>query len=174
MRHVRSLGFEDLEARKLLSTAKAHPAAHRALHAAPVTVPLALDGTIKVDNGAASTMTNADGSTTTTTPVAGTLSGLGTVRGYWNESVDSFGDALPPDTLRLQNKQGAFVITFNTTLEGKAHRSGHQAIFNAIPQRIYGGTGAYAHATQTGTIQITMSANLAQVQSMALSTPAKT
>ncbi len=73
MRHVRSLGFEDLEARKLLSTAKAHPAAHRTVHSAPVTVPLVLDGTIKVDNGAASSVTNLDGSTTTSTPAAGTL-----------------------------------------------------------------------------------------------------
>ena len=94
MSHVRSLCFEALEERKLLS--RGHIVAH-AKHAA-VATPLVLNGTLTVDNKATTTSMDDQGDTTTSIPVAGQLGTLGEVRGIWNESADSEGDYLGPDT----------------------------------------------------------------------------
>ena len=81
----------------------------------PATTAVVLNGTLNVDNNpsAASTVQNEDGSTTTSVPVAGQLTGLGEVHGIWNETVDSFGDYEGPDTLTLHASKGALVVAFN-------------------------------------------------------------
>jgi hypothetical protein len=167
MRHVRSLGFEAMEARKLLTAAH-----HAVTHAAQVaaSVPLELDGTLTVDTKAASTTMNTDESMTTSTPVAGVFSGLGQVRGVWNTSVDSQGNYDGPDTLRLHDPKGAFVVIFNDGNPGRAHRIPHGAEYNPLFQKIYGGTGAYARASESGTIQLSTNAALKAIESMTLTT----
>ena len=67
MSHVRSLGFEDLEDRKLLS--HGHIVAHPK-HAFAAT-PLVLDGTLTVNDKKATTMMDAQGNTTTSIPWQG-------------------------------------------------------------------------------------------------------
>ena len=87
MNHVRSLFFESLEGRRLLSNAHVNAA-----HAKPAVVatPLVLSGTLTVDNKAASTVMNEDGSTTTSIPVSG-------ANGYLPEST-AFGTRPPTST----------------------------------------------------------------------------
>lgn len=168
MRHVRSLGFDHLEARKLLTTS-----AHHALALSPpkiVTVPVVLDGTLAVDNNAASMSTDDYGDTTTSTPVAGVINGLGKVRGVWNESADSFGDYLGPDTLRLRDPQGVFVLTFNTAKLGKAQKTPQKTYYYQFPQQLAAGTGAYVKATESGTIDLNTNAARNTVESLTLAT----
>ena len=113
MKHVRSLRFEALKARQLLSRAHVHAAVAHA--ARPAATPVALNGTLNVDNNpnATTTTTNVDGSMTTSVPVAGQVAGLGEVHGIWDETVDSFGDYEGPDTLILHASNGAFGVAFN-------------------------------------------------------------
>ena len=68
MSHVRALGFDALESRRLLS------GTHVALpHTLPMIAagPVVLDGTLTVNSSAAVSNTNPDGSSTTMTPVSG-------------------------------------------------------------------------------------------------------
>jgi hypothetical protein len=169
MRHVHPLGFEDLEVRMLLSTKAHHAVAHTA--PAAVTVPLVLNGTLTVDQKAASASEDDLGDLTTSIPVAGELAGLGEVRGFWNHSDDSFGDYLGPDTIQLRDSQGTFVIVFNDANPGKAHRTATGAVFNPIPQRVHGGTGAYARASESGTIALSTNAARTVVESITLNAP---
>jgi hypothetical protein len=152
MRFVRSLGFDDLEARQLLS--KVHPGAAHPVHAAVVATPLVLSGTLAIDTKATSTINNLDGSMSQVTPVVGVLGALGEVHGVWTESVDSFGEYEAPDTIQLRNSQGAFVIEFNNANPGKAQKLGHGAVYYQLAQRVVDGTGAYARSSETGTIQL--------------------
>jgi hypothetical protein len=170
MRHVRALGFDALETRQLLS--KAH---HVAAHIAPAlaAVPLVLDGTLTVNNKGASVTTNGDGSSTTSTPVAGVLAGLGQVRGIWNESVDSFGQYQGPDTILLHDPQGTFVIAFNTAKLGKARRTAQGDVFHQLAQHVYDGTGAYARASESGTLEMNTNTAGKVIVSMTLNTPTR-
>jgi hypothetical protein len=170
MRHDRALGFDALETRQLLS--KAH---HVAAHIAPAVaaVPLVLDGTLNVNNKGASVATNADGSSTTSTPVAGVLAGLGQVHGLWNESVDSFGEYQGPDTIQLRDPQGSFVVAFSTANLGKAHRTAQGDVFHPLTQRVYNGTGAYARASESGSLEMNTNNAGKVIVSMTLSTPTR-
>lgn len=167
MRHVRSLDFDALEARKLLT--KAHPAVVHADHAV-VTVPLELNGTLAVDMKQAVTISNADGSETTATPVAGTLSGVGEVRGVWNVTADTYGDYIGPDTLQLRDSKGTFVVAFNDANPGRAHKTADGFEFKPLRQRVHGGTGAYARATETGTLVMSTTSAKVGIQSLTLAT----
>ena len=149
MRRIRSLRFDVLETRMLLS--KAHVAMTGAVAGG---APLVLEGKLTVDTKAASTSMNTDGSTTTTEPVAGRLGALGVVHGVWNESVDSYGDYLGPDTLRLHTPNGAFVLTFNNQSPGPAHAAGRGTVYYQHVQRLYAGNGAYAGDSESGTIKL--------------------
>lgn len=166
MRHARPLAFEGLEARKLLS--RAHPAAARP--AAAEKTPMVLDGTLAVDNKAASTSTDAEGDTTTAIPVAGTINGLGEVHGVWDETDDAYGDYLGPDTIQLRDAQGAIAVSFNAGTLGKPHRGANKTVYYQLPQRLTAGQGAYAHDTETGTIQLDMNAARNAVASLTLAT----
>ena len=152
MSHVRSLRFRFLEARKLLS--KAHVAS---AHPAPaiVAVPASrLNGTLSVNNHAAISSTNADGSSTNMTPVSGRLTTLGAVRGTWYETVDEFGNYEGPDELLLHAPNGTVVITFNDQNAGQAHPEANGTEYFQNTQRATEGLGAYAHITESGSIQL--------------------
>jgi hypothetical protein len=168
MRHARFLDFDALEGRKLLTRAH-HVAAHHP-HAAAA-VALVLDGTLAANQKAAVTSMNADGSTMVSVPVAGVLAGLGQVRGFWNQSTDSFGEYLGPDTLQIRDARGAFVVVFNNANPVRPQRTAAGLVFRPLPQRVHGGAGAYAHATETGTIQVTSNPARAAA-SLTLNTPA--
>ncbi len=170
MKHVRSLRFEGLEARQLLSRAHVHAAvAHLAR---PALTPVALNGTLSVDNNPneMNTVENEDGSTTTSVPVAGQLTGLGEVHGIWDETVDSFGDYEGPDTLTIHAPNGAVVVAFNNASSKPLDPKVHGAVSYEHPQMVIGGTGAYARPLETGTIELTTNAARTEIVSMTLHT----
>jgi hypothetical protein len=170
MSHGRPLRFEALESRELLS--RAHAAAHHGrAHARPAEVgaPLVLGGTLTVDNRATSANQNLDGGYTNSVPVSGQLGGLGQVRGVWYESTDSFGDYLGPDTITLHGAQGSLTITFNNGTSGPAHPNGQHTVYYQHAQHVASGSGAYAGATESGSIDLNMNAKHTTVESMTLS-----
>lgn len=149
MRHARTPGFEPLEGRELMTAAR-----HAVAHPAPAAITLAPVGTLVVDDRDATAAMNVLGSSTTSTPVAGVLGTLGKVRGVWEKTYDTFGDYVGPDTLRLRNPRGTFVITFNAAHAGKVrHLAGGATTFE-VADRVRGGTGAYAGASGGGTITL--------------------
>jgi hypothetical protein len=167
MSHARSLRFEALEPRELLS--KGDVALPHKATAAP-TVPLVLDGTLAVNNNtnAALTTMNVDGTTTTSLPVSGRLGDLGAVHGVWNQTVDTYGDITGLDALRLHDSKGTFIIAFDNEQPGPAHPMGHGGIYYEVAQKLYDGTGAYAGASEIGTIKLVTNSAPAVVYSMTL------
>jgi hypothetical protein len=165
MSHVRALGFDALEARKLLTAA--HIAAP---HTTPMIVatPVVLNGTLTVDNNQVDSTTNADGSSTSSTPVAGRLGALGKVRGVWNTNLDEFGDPTGTDVLRLHAAKGSLIITFNTVNTVKPHPAAHGAVYYPRAQVLYSGTGAYSGATESGMIDLTTNHGRNQIVSLTL------
>ena len=168
MRHVHPLRFESLEARQLLSRAHGPAPARPRVAAAP----LVLDGTLAVDNspGAATTTMNIDGSMTTSVPVAGQLGALGQVHGLWNESVDAYGDYQGPDTLRLRDAKGTFTVEFNNGTAVRPHGKSRGALSYEHNQMASGGAGAYARASESGSIVLTTNAGRTEVVSITLHT----
>jgi hypothetical protein len=138
-------------------------------HAA-VTVPVELNGTLTVDYKSATTTMDVSGDSTQTTPVAGRLGSVGMVRGVWVESDDVFGDDDGVDTLRLHNGQGTFVIVFNNTTLGPAHPAAHGAVYYTHLQRIAAGAGAYANASESGSIQLFTDPSRVNIVSIGLNT----
>jgi hypothetical protein len=170
MSRVHAPGFDALESRELLS--RAHGAAHHGrAHAGPAEVgaPLVLDGTLTVDNRAAATNQNLDGGDTTSVPVSGELNGLGQVRGVWYESTDAYGDYLGPETVTLHGAQGSFTIAFNNGTSGPAHPTAGHTVYYQHAQRVVSGSGAYAGAAESGSIDLNMNAKHTTVVSMTLS-----
>ena len=131
-----------------------------------------LNGSLTVDNNpdAATSTTNVDGSTTTSLPVAGELSGLGRVRGIWNETLDEFGDYEGPDTLILRAAKGAFGVAFNNQNSTPATAKTHAPLTFDHSQKVLGGSGAYARAKKSGTIAVTTNAAQTEVVSLTLQT----
>ncbi len=168
MRHDRSLGFDDLEERKLLSKVH-HVVVHPAIKAKPV-VPLVVDGTLTVNNRATSSSMNQDGGMTTSIPVTGSLGALGAVRGIWSETVDSFGDYEGPDSLQLRNSKGSFILVFNNENADKALRVPHGTVTFEVPQKAYAGSGAYARPSESGSIELTSNAARTGIVSLTLKT----
>ena len=169
MKHVHSLRFETLEARQLLSRAHVHAAVAHA--ARPAATPVVLNGTLTVDNNpnATTTTTNEDGSMTTSVPVAGQLGALGQIHGIWDETVDSFGDYEGPDTLTLHASNGTFAVAFNNENSPRAGVKVGSAISYKHTQIVLGGDGAYARASESGTIEFTNAART-EIVSMTLHT----
>ena len=170
MKRVHSLRFETLEARQLLSLAHVHITMAHA--ARPAETPVVLNGTLTVNNNpnATTTTTNEDGSMTTSVPVAGQLGALGEVHGIWDETVDSFGDYEGPDTLTLHASKGTFAIAFNNENSPRAGVKVGSAISYKHTQVVLGGDGAYARASESGTIELTTNAARTQIVSMTLHT----
>jgi hypothetical protein len=164
MRHVRNLGFDCLEGRRLLS--RLHSNLARPPRAAAV--PLVLDGTLTVNNRASTSMMNFDGGSSNSVPVSGKLGALGQVRGTWNETVDQYGAPTGLDTLRLRGPQGGVVIAFNDTNPGRPHPVGHGAVYYEHAQTLVAGSRAYARATESGSIDLTTNNARSQVVSITL------
>ena len=166
MKRSRSLRFEALEARQLLS--QGHVAVAHA--AAVLAGPIVLTGTLSVDNNpqAITSTTNPDGSTTTSVPVTGNLGTLGRFRGVWDESTDAYGNYQGPDTIQLHNAQGAIVVAFNDQYFLHAPIRVKGGISYLHNQKVLGGTKAYAGATETGTITVTTNRTGSDIMSIAL------
>jgi hypothetical protein len=145
------------------------PVAHIARVAA---APLVLDGTLRVDSksNAISATMNVDGSTTTSIAVAGQLGALGPVHGVWYENQNSFGQYQGPDTLHLRNAKGTITIAFNNLNPPLAHAKGRDPVSYNHAQRFYAGTGAFAKASESGTIELTTDAARTHVVSLTLHT----
>jgi hypothetical protein len=169
MNHGRSLVFEALEGRMLLSGA--HAAGHGAKARDAAAVPLVLDGTLTVNNRQA--ISNPDSTTSTTTnavPIVGLLSGLGKVHGYWYEETDNYGDDLGPDVLSLHSSQGTFTVDFNDATSGPAHSTGHGTVYYQHAQIARGDTGDFSGETESGTLNLNMNRAHTEVQSITLNT----
>ena len=169
MRQVHSLRFDTLEAKMLLSKASVP-----AVHTTPAVIagPITLDGMLAVDNNQAVQTTNPDGSTTTTTPVAGKLGTLGRVRGVWNETVDEFGDVEGTDAVRLRLPKGMVVVEFDNADPGPAVRAGHGVVYDVESQRIGAASGAYAHSTENGSIDLYPNSGRSEIVELGLHTKA--
>ncbi len=169
MRREHSLGFDALEERKLLSRGHVHAAVARA--ARPAANPITLNGTLTVDNNPSQVTSteNEDGSTTTSVPVEGQLSGIGYVHGIWDETYDEFGDYEGPDTLTLRTTKGIFGVAFNNDNTSTSAKSHGPASYEHL-QIVEGGAGAYARATESGTIVLTTNAAQSEVATMTLHT----
>jgi hypothetical protein len=168
MKRVHSLRFETLEGRQMLSTV--HPAiAH---HARAAGISLVLNGTLMVDNNPNAMLqtSNIDGSTTTSIPISGQLGTVGKVRGVWEETADQFGDYEGPDTLILHDAKGSFGVTFNNQNARPMQAKAHGAVTYQHAQTVPGGNGAYARATESGTIELTTNAARSKVVSLTLQT----
>ncbi len=168
MAHVHSLCFETLEARQLLSIS----------HAAEVhgerapAIPLELNGTLIVDNNpdASSTIRNGEGLMTTSVPVAGQVGTLGQVHGILQQTV-GVGDRGyhgAPDELILRDSKGSFVVAFTQPPHPKAGGS----VSYDRAQVVLGGTGAYARASERGSVEVNTNAAGTQIISLTLQTRA--
>ncbi len=133
--------------------------------------PITLNGTLTVDSNPSQTTStqNADGSTTTSVPVAGQLPGIGFVHGIWDETFDSFGDYEGPDTLTLRTTKGVFAVAFNND-NTSAKVKAHGPVSYEHLQIVEGGAGVYARATESGTIELTTNAAQTEVATMTLHT----
>jgi hypothetical protein len=169
MRHARSLRFELLESKLLLSkstVARAHTAP------AAVGTPLMLDGTLAVDNSAAIETPTSDGGSSTTTPVTGRVGTLGKVHGVWNETVDAYGDVTGLDALRLRNATGTIVIEFDNQDAGTVHRATHGTVYYQESQRIGATAGGYSGSTESGSIELYLNSGRSNIDSLVLHTRA--
>ena len=167
MSHARALRFESLEARELLSGAgPMKPGAAHAVTAAP----LVLSGTLTVDNQASTTSMDEEEDTITSTPVSGQLGTLGKVHGVWTESADQYGDYLGPDTIKIHTAKGTFVVAFSEEHTSNRHRVAGGALAYEDPQIASQGTGAYAGAKESGSIELTTNKSRTLVETMAFST----
>jgi hypothetical protein len=139
-----------------------------------VATPLVLDGTLMVNNSPAyaTTTSNQDGGSSTSLPVAGRFSGLGSVRGYWTETTDQFDDIEGLDTLRLRDSKGTFIIAFNNETPGQKHFGPHGSMSYEHAQRFYLGTGAYKNSSESGTLDLTT--NPTQTEVVSISVKSKT
>jgi hypothetical protein len=143
-----------------------------AKHAVAATT-LVLSGTLNVDNKAATTSTDSEGDTMTMIPVAGQLGALGTVHGFWNETVDAYGDYLGPDTVQLRDPQGIFVVAFNNGNAVRAQHLAGGAVAYKHPERVLDGTGSYARTIERGTIELTTNGARSDVETLTLATQRK-
>jgi hypothetical protein len=152
--------LDALEPRQLLSTA----------HVAPV--PVNVGGTLTVNVNDSSQSQNYDGSWTTTVPVSGTLAGYGKVKGEWATSVDSYGNYEGPDQIILQTKapKGSFTIDFNNVNSGKPTKVSSTLGFYQHGQHLASGSGAFAHATESGSIELMDNLKKGDVTSIVLIT----
>jgi hypothetical protein len=164
MRKLRSLRFDALEDRKLMTASHAATAHHAANPAAP----LVLNGTLTVHARAETQTQNIDGSSTILMPVTGTIATLGKVHGQWAETTDAYGDYQGPDTIGLSNPKGSVIIAFNNANPGTAHPNGPKAFYYQHPQVLYTASGAYKHSTESGTIDINTNASKSDVTSITL------
>jgi hypothetical protein len=166
MRYARSLVFDALETRKLMSAGH-HAAAHAKARDVPAGT-MVLSGTLTVNNALALSSDDASGDVQTATPVSGRLAGLGAVRGTWYEDTDEYGDYLPPDNIYLRTSEGTIVIAFNSQEPTKESDARHGAVTYDFAQLARGETGTYTNYTESGTIDLTSNSARNAVKTMEL------
>ena len=161
MSHVHSLRFESLEGRELLSRAHAALMPPRPTpRPAAAAGPLVLDGTLTVNNKAATRSRHEPGRRlmTMSVPVSGQLDGLGKVHGVWYESTDQYGDYLGPDTITLHGAQGRFTIAFsNANSRARPQERPPHRLLPARPANRWR-HGRLRRATESGTIDLNKNA----------------
>lgn len=152
-----------------------HPVAHVApLPGNPpahVATPLALQGTLIVHTRASKIVYDAYGDQVTATPVSGYLSGVGHVRGTWDESVDGNGKYLGPDSIQLHNSKGSFVLGFDATTLSRTEQTAQGTIYPGATLLLDNGTGAYDGASTSGFLQENTNARHTVVTSLTLTGP---
>ena len=168
MKQTHFIVFDILESRQLQSTVHlpmAHPA--RVLAA-----PLVLDGTLSVNtkSNAISPTMNPDGSSTMSVAVAGQLGALGPVHGVWYENQDSFGKLPGTRHAAAPRREGNDHNRVQQCEPVTRHAKVRGAVNYEHTQRFYSGTGAYARASESGTIELTTNAAQTHVVSMTLHT----
>jgi hypothetical protein len=167
MRSDRRLGFEDLEARKLLSTVHISAASS----GASALTPISLTGTLNVNLNEASTVENSDSSETTTVPVVGRLGSLGKVTGVWSHTLNQSGNYEGPDTLVLKSslQKGSFTINFNDNNSGLTAKSvGKDLSDYQHAQKLASGTGTFARVSEAGSIELMLNTNQDTYKSLVL------
>jgi hypothetical protein len=170
MKHARSFGFDALESRMLLSSGHDTAAHHAARADAATGAALVLSGTLTVDNRAAIMQTDAESDSINQTPVSGDLGALGEVHGVWTETFDTYGDYIGPDTIALHSSKGTIVVDFNdqNILQSRAVKKGPATYEYA--QRVQGGTDAFVHTSETGTLVLTTNAPRTSIATMQFET----
>ena len=149
MIHGRSLSFEALEERKLLS--RGHIGSCQASGRRD---PVVLNGTLTSQNKGTTVSMDDQGDTTTSIPVSGQLGTLGRCPRNL-ERERRFRGGLPrARTLQLHNAKGSFIVAFNADNPGQLHRIAGGGVYYQHPQLVSGGTRAYARATESGTIEL--------------------
>jgi hypothetical protein len=171
MNQGRSLVFEALEGRILLSGA--HANAHNAKAQTAERAPLVLHGTLTVKNSQTVQSPNITNGTITSTmtavPIAGLLSGLGKVQGYWMVETDASGDDLGPDVLSLHSSRGSFTVEFDNETAGSAYSTGKGTLFYEHAQIASGTSGSLSGETESGTLDLNMNRAHTTVASITLS-----
>jgi hypothetical protein len=132
-------------------------------------VVVVLAGTLVVDNKGSTTTVNPNGTQITSTPVAGKLGALGTVRGVWNETVNAYGGTTGLDTLRLRDAKGSLLIAFNNQNPGSQHKAGRTSYYEES-QTLADATGAYKGTSESGTIQLVTNSTVTLVDGLTLHT----
>jgi hypothetical protein len=164
MKHKHALQFEPLEGRRLLSGA--HAAHDRARPADAGS--LSISGTLTVNNKQTITTSNYSYEYTTEAPVSGTLVGIGKVRGDWVENTNQTGEMASPDIITLKTPKGGFTIAFSNASSGPAQKNG-ATVYYQHPQKLIAGSGAFAGATESGSIDLNENAKHTEVESITLS-----
>jgi hypothetical protein len=166
MKPSRSFGFETLESRMLLSSGQVTAARRAARADRAAASAVVLSGTLTVISKNAIMETDDDDDSINETPVSGTLGALGAVHGVWTESYDEYGDYLPPDTIALHNSKGTIVLAFNdqNMLHSGADKKGPETFEYA--EHVQSGTGAYAHASETGSLVLTTNTTRTDIATM--------
>jgi hypothetical protein len=173
MRHARSLGFDALEARKLLTKVH-HPAlsanAVPASSTAEISAPITFQGTLNIANKSSSIVTDDLGNQTTVVPVSGYIDGIGAVKGTWDESADSAEQYLGPDSIQLHNSKGSFVLGFYATQLGQSEQNPQGTIlYPGANVQVDDGTGAYANIKGSGFVQEMTNAKETVIEGLSLS-----
>jgi hypothetical protein len=166
MRRDRPISFEPLEGRQLMTTA----------HPASVAAPVVLNGTLSVNVNDSSQIENMDGSWTTTVPVSGVLATMGKVKGYWETSIDPYGNYLGPDELVLQTNnpkgsadpKGTVTIDFTNENTGKAKKISPGLGFYQHGEQLASGSGAYSKVFENGSIELMVNMKKGSVTSIVL------
>lgn len=184
MRPNRPLSFDGLEGRQLLSAARplgAPSLAGGTVHAMVSSLPLDLSGTLTVNPQGKQAYYDPSGDTDVSMPIRGTLAGVGAVRGFWVQSQDANGNLDGPDELQLRNAKGAVTISFNNPIAAggsaaarvKANSSGpggQATVAISADQHVTGGSKAYNHAAESGTVVLTVANSGRSIRSLVLAT----
>lgn len=185
MRANRPLTFDGLETRQLLTSAKPLGSPSLAggdVHAMVSSLPVDLGGTLAVNAQGKQAYYDASGDTDVTMPIRGTLAGVGAVRGFWVQSQDPYGNIAGPDELQLHNAKGSFTVSFHNPIatagsaaakvkaRSSAPAGGQSPTTVSAAQHVTGGSKAYNHATESGTVTLMVGNSGRSIRSLVLAT----